>query len=418
MKGKHRQPARPRESGRLRIGIAYGAGVALVALGGIAVSAAVSSPIASQAASASRQASEQALTVAFRGGPALPPAAGGTVSQLTASPDCTLQVPQNPLSAQGLMTPYVLGSAGRQCSEANEGLAAFVEATIFDPATGALSVYDPAVRDAGQPLLGSPPDPVTLPPGAVVTVWTGFNGNVLKLTGPGHGQFASFAQQGYANSPQFYAAVNAAVHSGKTIVPALGTGSDGMTCPSTRDFSVVDQDQSDNTTVGYPAYGVTNGSDDALLQHIQAALGCSRWTVAGGTSGALEELQAAYAQAPPQALVPSLDPFVLSNGQPSVFLQNLYRLQLDQPAAGGHDTAAYCQNLLAIGEPRLKADQSADAAQPAPQFAPIGTDLSLVLAARFEATWGNLDCQALTGQSSPITVMTDGNGVAVSAAYA
>lgn len=415
MKGKHHKSSGRRERIPLRIAVGMAATVALIAGGGIAA-AAVSSAGPSLAASGSRQAS-RLQTVAFRGGPALPQGGQGALSQLTASPDCTLRVPQNPLTARGLMTPYQLGSAGQQCSESNEGLAAFVEATIFDPATGALSVYDPVVRDAGQPLQGSAPAPVTLPAGAVVTVWTGFNGNVLKLTGPGHTQFVNFAQQGYANSPQFYAAVNAAVHSGKTIVPALGTGSDGKTCPSVRDFSVVDQDQSDNTVVGYPAYGVTNGSDDALLQHIQAALGCSRWNVTGGTSGALEELQAAYAQAPPQALVPSLDPFVLNGGQSSVALQNLYRQQLDQPASAGNDTAAYCQNLLAVGEPRLKADQAADATQPAPQFAPIGTDLSLVLAARFEATWLNLSCQSLTGQPSPITVTTDGNGVAVSATY-
>jgi hypothetical protein len=343
---------------------------------------------------------------------------------LTNNPDCTLKAPADPLSAQGLATPYELASAGQQCSEANENLAAFVQATILDPATGALSVYNPVVKDAGQPLLGTPPPVPVLPPHAVIAIWTGFNGNVLKIVGPGARGFVNFAQQAYDNSPLLFFAISQSVRAGRTVIPPLGMANDGMACPSTRDFSIVDQDQSDNDPVAYPAYNVTNGSDEALVNLVDTSLGCATWQVpslsAGGTSpsGLLQEVQAAAGQQAPVALVPGLDPFVTRNMQPDLFLQNLYRLNTGQPLTfNDRDTAAYCNNLLNTGEPRLKADAATEAGSPAPAFAMIGTNLANVLAARFAATWANLTCQALTGQPSPITVTPDANGIAVSATY-
>ena len=328
------------------------------------------------------------------------------LSQLTANPDCTLRVPAHPLTAAGLATPYVLNSAGLACSEGNEGTAAFVQAVIYNPATHALSTYEPVVENPGDNVT---PPPVTLPPGAVVTIWTGFNANVLKLTGPGHRQFVNFAQQAYANSPQFFAVVN---RDPQVVIPPLGTSpQDGQACPSVRDFSVVDQDQSDNVPVAYPAYGTNNGSDDNLITYIDKALGCTPWMVtdlspatsgSGGfdTAGPLEEIQAAMFQTH-QALVPGLDPFVTSGGEPNLFLQDLYRLQVDQrPTFNGHDTKAYCQNLASIGAPRLKGDVPFEQG-PAPQFTNPALTLATVLEGRFAATWGNLTCPALTGMGSP-----------------
>lgn len=346
------------------------------------------------------------------------------VPNLAKAPDCTLRVPENPLSAQGLATPYVLHSAGAACAEANADTAAFVQATILDPATGQVSVYDPVIRDAGRALQGAAPPVPVLPPGAVVTVWTGFNGNVLKLTGPGRRAFVNFPQQAYANSPGFFAALNAAVRSGKTAVPALGTSpKDGLPCPTTRDFSVADQDQSDNNPQSYPAYGVGNASDEKTLDAIDTALGCVPWkaplldpAVAGGAavspSGPLQEAQAAADQGAPVALIPGGDPFTFAGGQPSLFLQNLLRLQVDQPFTGNNnDTAAYCQNLAAAGEPRLKLDAPVEAMFPA--TLPLGNNLASQLANRFVMTWANLGCAG----PSPVTVTLDANGTAVAAAY-
>ena len=286
-------------------------------------------------------------------------------------------------------------------------------------------VYNPVVSDATIP--GDAAAGTGAPPGAVIDVWTGFNGNVLKLGGDGARRFVNFAQQAYAGSPLFFFELRRAEAAGKVTVPPLGTASDGMACPSTRDFSVVDQDQSDNVVVKYGApFNVVNGSDDASLNgRIDPALGCHAWAVpltsATGTmttAGPLEEEQARAGQQAPVALVPGLDPFVTSGGKPNLVLQNLYRLQVGQPLTlNGRDTAAYCQNLAGTGEPRLKADAAVEAGSPPPAFGALGINLALHLAARFAATWTNLTCQALTGMPSPITVTVDGAGMAVTATY-
>src|SRR5580698_36819 len=71
--------------------------------------------------------------------------AGATTSATNVN--CNIIVPANPLSAQGLATPYQLtgpngmSPAASGCTMTNAAaLGAFVQATIIDPATGALSV--------------------------------------------------------------------------------------------------------------------------------------------------------------------------------------------------------------------------------------------------------------------------------------
>jgi hypothetical protein len=362
------------------------------------------------------------------------------LATLTANPDCTLTVPARPLSAEGLATPYVLGSAGQDCAE-NQNLGAFVQAVILNPATGALSVYDPEVVTAGQAPPVVPPVP-HLPSGAVVAIWTGFNGNQLKLEGSGAGYFVNFAQQSYADSPQFFAALRRAVREGLVKVPAIGTGSDGLACPTSRDFSIVDQDQSDNVPVTYTYDGgASNGSDEQLLNLVQASLGCAEWKVplldpavavgnGNGTStaGILQEEQASVYQQAPVALVPGNDEFTTNNGNfvapngngvPDLFLQDLYRDQVGQPLTfNGNDTAAYCQNLANTGAVRLGKDAAIEAGSLPPVFAEIGTNLANVLAGRFVASYQLLNCQGLTGQPSPIAVTVDPNsGLITSATY-
>ena len=74
----------------------------------------------------------------------------------TTNVNCDIVVPANPLTANGLATPYQLtGTDGQTpaqsgCEMTNAvNLGAFVQATILDPATGALSVYDPLVVTQG-----------------------------------------------------------------------------------------------------------------------------------------------------------------------------------------------------------------------------------------------------------------------------
>jgi hypothetical protein len=211
--------------------------------------------------------------------------------------NCTLIVPPNPLSAQGLMTPYQLvatNPAQGPCNEANPNQSAFVQATILDPATGNLSAYEPLVIDQGtQPAVA--PAPVTLPPNAIVALWFGDNGNVLSLlknNAKRHGNkptnqpdskqaaanagadFTSqksriqlgnpgncvngtpnspFGQFAYCNAPQFFQAAQRLIKAGKITIPPLGTANDGKPCPTTEDFSLVDMDQSDNVQTLYLA---------------------------------------------------------------------------------------------------------------------------------------------------------------------
>jgi hypothetical protein len=348
---------------------------------------------------------------------------------LTTAPQCTLIVPANPLSAKGLATPYQLSSSGEQCSEADGTHSAFVQATILNTETGQLSIYDPEVIDAGTTPTVKAPVP-QLGSHDVLNIWVGYNDTVLKLVGPGAGSFINFAQQSYANDDAFYSALNSDIENGTVTVPNPGVSTaDGMTCPTTHDFSIVDQDPSDNVPVTY-AYnpGISNGSDEQLLDAVLASIGCGEWTVptldptvsgAGPLpSGALQEVQATLWQAAPVADIPGLDEFVTNNGQftpagvPDLALDNLYRAQVDEPfTLNDNDTAAWCTELAQNGAPRLAADAKTENESPAPSFAQIGNSLALVLANRFIATWVNLGC---TG-TDPIS--TDNSSVATTATY-
>ncbi|MFY9652622.1 hypothetical protein, partial [Trebonia sp.] len=104
--------------------------------------------------------------------------------------NCTLIVPTNPLSAQGLATPYQLTAtdpAAGPCNEDNSAQTAFVQGAIINPATGTISIYDPLVVDAGTQPAVTPTVP-TLPAGGVVALWFGYNGNTLTLAGADQAQ--------------------------------------------------------------------------------------------------------------------------------------------------------------------------------------------------------------------------------------
>jgi hypothetical protein len=134
----------------------------------------------------------------------------------------------------------------------------------------------------------------------------------------------------------------------------------------------------------------------------------------------LNELQAAANQAAPVALVPLGDPMVLVNNNPSRNKVNTYRAGVDQPMARGQmDTAStrtYCSNLLAIGPQRMLLDARLTKVRPSPDPAAANT-LFTFLAQRFVATFeaNGLNCTKLLDQHDPISVKTDGNGVAINA---
>jgi hypothetical protein len=382
---------------------------------------------------------------------------GAPVPAGTPNPACTLIVPANPLTAQGLATPYQLtatNAGNGPCNEANANQSAFVEAAILTPA-GQLSLYDPLVIDKGTQAAAAPV-PATVPAGSTVGIWFGFNGTTLTLqsaagantltqgacvnglNGSVFGQFAT------CNGQAFFAAANQAIGAGTLVVPPVGTAKDGMPCPTTRSFSLVDQDQSDNVVTHYLAASngqiaqnnaanttllanrtpvdLANGSDNLLLdQFVDPALGCTPWTVADQSSdnkasGALplDELQAAANQQAPIALVPLNDPMTLVNANQSTQKTNLYRAGVDQPAIGaaGSDNgsgATYCTNLFGPnGLPRVFNDMAMFQNAPSVDAA-MATNLFTFLAMRGNQSFTNLGCANLLNVANPVTLTMNGN---------
>src|SRR6202011_1443460 len=268
-------------------------------------------------------------------------------------------VPADPLSAAGLATPWQLTGPGGMtpaaagCTMANAAnLGAFVQATILDPATGKLAVYEPLVITQGTTPAIAPVVP-PLPAGAGVTIAFGVNGpNLTQVGGPpaalqqgncDNGLNGSiYGQVSFCNGAAFFQAAAAAVAAGKLVVPAAGTSpKTGQACPTTQSFTMIDQDPSDNVTSVYllTATGQTaqfnaanaaalpnatklvNGSDNKLLTaFLDPTLGCTPVLAPdlsmGGTqsdSQALNALSAVATATAPAALVPENDEMTLVN---------------------------------------------------------------------------------------------------------
>ncbi len=371
--------------------------------------------------------------------------------------NCTLVVPANPLSAQGLATPYqfvATNPAQGPCNEANTGQSTFVQAAIYDPAANTLSAYEPLVIDQGTQPAVAPVVP-QLPKGSIVALWFGFNGTILHLTGgtaagrcvnglPG----SDFGQFAYCNAPRFFFSVNAAIRAGKITVPPIGTASDGQPCPTTRSFAVVDMDQSDNVQTQYLANGngqtaqlnaanmaqvqnaktLGNPSDNALVSRVlDPALGCQSWQVPDLTNNgtmtatlATDELQAAANQKAPIALVPPADEMVLVNNKQNIVKVDAYRFGVDQMptfSVAAANQTAYCRNIVNIGLPKLQLDMQNFLNHPSPDGGVTANSLFTFLANRMNATLGagGLGCLALLKIQDPITLTTNGNGVVTAA---
>jgi hypothetical protein len=375
------------------------------------------------------------------------------------NPDCTLTVPENPLSAKGLATPYLLTATdptNGACDEANTSQSAFVEATIVNPANGALSVYRPLVVDRGaRP--AAPEVVPTLPKNAVVGIWFGFNGDNLTLHPHGNSLAAGnctngahnsiFGQFAFCDAAQFFTAANAAIRKGQLKIPALTKGKDGLPCMTTRDFGMIDQDQSDNVISAYlvrpdgsvaqdnaanekalqDSTTLVNGSDNLLLDgFIDPALGCTPFeapdlTNPGTTvsSLALNELFAAARQAAPVALVPTNDPMVLVDGNPNVTKTNLYRSGVNMAPLHSANTTPkpYCQDTLTLGAKRIQQDEDFTVGAPSPDT-DAADNLFTFLAQRYDASLTNLDCDKLIKVGKPVTLTTDRDGVVTGAVFA
>lgn len=344
--------------------------------------------------------------------------------------DCFLKVPNNPLTAHGLTTPYLLSGPG--CDQATAGSAAFIQGAIIDLDTGKIYIYNPLVINQGSTAAILPLAPQIISRN-ITALWFGFNGNTLTITndagirngdcrnGTTKNSQTVFGQFSYCNAPAFFQAAENAILLGQLVVPPLGQALDGKNCPTTRDWAVVDQDQSDNVVTSYlvingklaqdsaanrranpGAIVLANGSDNRLLDiFILPALGCSPWMAPDLANNniltpalPLNEILAQFRQNVPQALVPVSDPMVQQNGVTSVPKTNLYRVGVFQPTISFAYQAsgqAYCQNLRTLGLPRILANKNRFLRFPTPDAA-AGATLFRFLLNRFKATLVNLNC--------------------------
>jgi hypothetical protein len=364
------------------------------------------------------------------------------------------------------MTPAQSG-----CTMANAtALGAFVQATILNPQTGQLYVYNPLVITQGTTPAVAPVMP-TLPRNAVVTIDFGFNGTDLTQVGATANALRQgncvdglggsvFGQVSFCNGTNFFNAAFQLERQGRLKVPSAGTSTkivasggnlgSGQNCPTTRNFDMIDQDQSDNVTSLYllnPATGQTaqdttanagnlagattlaNGSDNILLDgFMDPVLGCTPFQAPDlannnqmTSSQALDELLAAKNQPAVPALIPENDEMVLNaQGQSDVAKTNLYRSEVGQPPVSAANDrfdspAMYCQNMVNIQTPFLAANQAllATGATPVPG---TGNNLFTFLANRLNMSFANLNCQNF-GLTNPVKVTLDGNGTAVAATF-
>ena len=376
-----------------------------------------------------------------------------TQAEAADSTNCTVTVPARPLSAQGLATPWELGDGCTWANGGTEGV--FIDATILAP-NGQLQVYNPLVINQGTaPAVA--PTPPTIAAGSQVILSVGYNGNALALVGAGAQQgncIDAFGnslidQTPQCNAASFYRMANAEIRRGLLKIPAAGTGQDGQACPTTRDFGLIDQDQSDNAVASYlfdPATGQsaqataanqaamanatleTNGSDNGLLdKFVDPALGCTPFTApnptnpAGSSSSqALNELSARANQKGTIALLPVNNPQLLVGGQFSLGKTNVYRAETDMPLLPRNtnldrNAGRYCQDMINIAAPRLKLDAPMETGTRSP-VPDLGDNLATFLAARLSGSFDNLNCKNY-GLTDPVTLTTDANGVATAATF-
>jgi hypothetical protein len=403
------------------------------------------------------------------------PASTGT-APATNNVSCAIIVPADPLSAQGLATPYQLtGTNGRTptesgCQMSNAArLGAFVQGTILDPATGALSVYDPLVITQGTRPAVKPSVP-KIPADAVVTIDFGFNGKNLFQVGATpttlaaancvNGQPGSiFGQVSFCNGINFFNAVKKAEREGLLKVPSPGTsnqiipsGGDlgtGRACPVTRNFEVADQFSANNVTTRYvlnpltgqTAQGTTSNagniagasllfsrSDNTLLdQFLDPVLGCTPFQAPDlanngqpASSQALDEILADAYQPKIAALVPENAKVALNGGESDEAKTNLYRAELGQAPVSSQtdktsDPAMYCQNLVNIQTPFLAANSKLLAAGQSPVTA-VGDNLLAFMANELNMSFTNLGCQHFH-LTNPVTVVRNRAGAAVAATF-
>ena len=373
-------------------------------------------------------------------------------------PNCNIVLPPFPLSYQGLITPYQLQTIDPNTPCAMKTFPAFAEALIFDLDTNSLSIYHPLIVDfQTTPLVQ--PLPFTMPPNNIVTIHFGSNGMAIKLFPPlsvqqgncvygigGTTSMDQFGQFSHCNAVAFFEKIKTLLLNHVPLnppIPDLGFASDGMPCPTTRDFFLVDMDPTDNVVTTYlvdmntgktaqnnlanqqanpQAVILKNGSDNLLLATLDKIMGCKPYQVPNLvdlanpinskiSSLALDEIHAAIHQEKVYAYLPKGDPMtrvmVAGTMQPSLLKLNLYRQGAFQPVINDlrmADTALFCQHFVQAQIPRLQKNKDLFINQPSPDAA-ISPHMFGFLANRFSGSYNGLNCQVLLDLPNPVTLI-------------
>jgi hypothetical protein len=367
----------------------------------------------------------------------------GRAAGMESNTTCAIVVPANPLSAQGLATPYLLtgpkGTAPAQsgCEMSNGAkLGAFVQATILDPTTGQLWVYEPLVITKGTKpdTPGMKLSPPAIPADAVVTIDFGFNGTDLIQVGATPTTLAgahcvsgragsAFGPTSSCNGASFFDAVREAERKGLLKVPSPGTsdaivasGGDlgtGRSCPVISNFEVAGLNPGIGVTTTYllnPLTGQTAQNNTTFRNYIAGAT-----LLHGNSANAVLD----------QYIDPMLGcaPFAapdLSNASVPGFSAALDKIAADAyPPKAATSTssspAMYCQNLVNIQTPFLAANQKLLAAGQSPVTATAGNLLTF-LANDLRASFTSLGCQQFH-LTNPVTLQRDSAGVAIAATF-
>jgi hypothetical protein len=353
---------------------------------------------------------------------------------------CVLQVPNDPLTAQGLMTPWLL--MGTNCNQANPVNSRFVHGVVVNNVTGQMFIYNPLVITQGTAVASKPANVTFTPGNSIVGLWLGSNANFLTLsndmgvaagrcvTGP---QGSPFGQFGWCNADRFWMTVNSLIQQGKITVPPLGNAADNLPCPTLRDFFIIDMDPDDGVQTLYDVtfggqvvqktqfnmnnFGIqstlANDGDNRLLtKFVNPAIGCNTLMLPDAAdpgnmrpSDVMNIIQAILVQGTPIALTPNTDPMVMTNNMPDLLKLNLYRLGVNQPQSailgGDNDPAAFCRSYAAIAPKRFTGLKNHLMGFMSP--APSAANLFNFMINRAMQTYGpnGLNCQVLTGVADP-----------------
>jgi hypothetical protein len=302
---------------------------------------------------------------------------------------CNIVLPNNPFTSIGLSTPYIYNN----CDQTIQEQASFAEAVILNKKTGELRIYTPLIINNGsQPLFDPVVPNITI--NDIVGIWFGSNSQTIVLDNPDPTCINGlpndpFGQVAACNAINFFKTAYKMVSSNKLYIPDPGFNVYGKKCYTTRNFQVIDMDQSDNVLSEYIVYNnkvaqfsdsnilkldpkytkiLKNGSDNRLLNiYILPALGCKSFMAPDISNNntlrpaqVLNELQANIYTTHDIALIPLGNPMVLSNGVENMDKTNLFRSIVGQPLINNTmnaSTSKYCEKIIKIGVPSLLLDQ-------------------------------------------------------------